>query len=383
MADHDDDGDWDEDLPDDGDPYDDLSDDLDDDLTHGLDDAIGMGEAEPLAFDPPAFEPQPAVYAPSSFRSDGLSSLRDRGPAVDEHGRLVGHVDCRNCGYNLRGQPLDGACSECGAAIEWSAKGDRLCYCDPKWIGSLKSGMTWFIIAIIGSFALGLIGFAIGFAVQMSQSGLAPTQQGNQPGFNQMMQSQQGMNATVAVNIALGLISTALFLIAVIQLTRPEPGKNDESPLSSRQIFRVGWIISAALSITGNVLIFAIPILGTVVGAISGIISIVAFFAMFIYLRKLALRIPDDALASQTRTVMWGIVIGYGVIVVGGVLTALTFAALAGGNPSVVGLMMIGGCVFGIAGLAVLGFGIWGFVLTFFYRSQFAKAEAIAIDSRS
>jgi len=377
MADHDDDAVWDDDLRAEEDPYDNLSDDLDSGLTHDLDDEIGMGAAER-----PAFEPQPAIYAPSSFRSDGLSSRRFAGPAVDEHGRLVGHVSCRNCGYNLRGQPLDGACSECGAAVEWSAKGDRLCYCDPKWIGSLKSGMTWFIASIISALVLVIIYIVFIFAVVLPQITGPPSGPGTQPGLPQMMQSQQGAMAVQAGGTAVGLILTGLFLVAVLLLTRTEPGKIDESPWSSRQIFRIGWIIASAIGITGSVMVYASPLIGTGITYLSQVLSLVAYVAMFVYLRKLALRVPAQSLATQTSILMWGLTICLGVIFVGNlIMLAMSGSMRGSGGPP--GIAILGGCMMGIASLAAIIFGIWGFVLTFFYRGVFAQAERGAIDSRS
>ena len=56
-------------------------------------------------------------------------------------------VDCRGCGYNLRGVAVEGACPECGAAVLDSLRTHALEASDPRWLNRLAIGSRLLAIA--------------------------------------------------------------------------------------------------------------------------------------------------------------------------------------------------------------------------------------------
>ena len=308
------------------------------------------------------------------------------GPAMDGHQRLDTDLSCRGCGYNLRGLGLGQTCPECGMAVDWSAQGDLLQYANVHWLGKLKQGMTWYIVAIFATIGLAIVNGVISMALQ-APTNFQPSssQQSGQPTFNQMMPQSQGSSAQLAVTLVIGMISAAMFVIAVWMLTTPEPGQQEDSPMNARSLFRWGWIIGAALTTAANTIMLANVLVAMGVSLAGMIPSLVAYFAMFVYLRRLALRVPDAGLAGQTRTVMWGIVASYGVMIVAALamLIAMVAAFSSSSGGSGPGAGLAAGALIGIggvclAGLGILVFGIWGLVLTFLYRARFARCEAFA-----
>lgn len=308
------------------------------------------------------------------------------GPRTDAHGRLLDELECRGCGYNLMSQMLTGGCPECGQPVEWSARGDRLGYSDPRWLASLRLGMLWFIFAIVGAIVLAVMDSVISAMIVSagSRSNYSPPRPGQTgpTGFNQYTYAPQTQNTAMAVSIVLGLIASGLFLFAVWQLTAPEPGRADEQGLTARSLFRWGWVASAVFGTAGNVTMLASQNVALVMSGIGAVVWIVVFFTMFVYLRRLALRMPDTGLAGQTRLVMWSLVSCYGVIIVSGI--AMVVVGLSVTSSSTLGgLALAGGCAMCVSGLGLIVFFIWGFVLTFFYYTGFSRALRFAVHARS
>ncbi|GEM_PF-6267281 len=50
---------------------------------------------------------------------------------------------CIVCGYDLRAQPAEGRCPECGAEVERSLHGYWLRYSDQRWVGTMLRGLDW------------------------------------------------------------------------------------------------------------------------------------------------------------------------------------------------------------------------------------------------
>lgn len=335
--------------------------------------------------EPPAGDDPLAGLAAAAQDAGPGHTWQGRGPALDAAGRIDADITCRGCGYNLRGQSLSNTCPECGTSVEWSTRIDRLAYHDPAWLGSLKRGMLWFIIAIFAAFALGFVNFAVSSVLQpagASPFAPQPGQPGGPPNFTQAMQSQMGGTAQLAVGLVIGLISSALYLIGVWQLTTPMPSEAEGNASSSRLIFRWGWVTATALSVTGQAALMVHIWVGMALSTATMIPMAFAFFAMFVYLRGLARRIPNPSLAKQTRTVMWGFVASIAMFPAAFLLMILI--AILGGNSSGVGLVIAivtcGGMCLGVIGLIALG--IWWLVLLFFYYGDFAKAERHALGAR-
>jgi hypothetical protein len=130
-----------------------------------------------------------------------------------------------------------------------------------------------------------------------------------------------------------------------------------------------------------------------VLGSILSLAAIGTHFTFLMYLRRLALRIPNQKLANAARIVMCGFVICMGVLLLAGVLVA----ALAsrnqgggGGGPALgtagsgaTGSGMMGVGVFGFfacfGGAGLIVFQIWYLIMLVRFRSAFREAELAAI----
>lgn len=76
------------------------------------------------------------------------SSGPARGVARSTDGRLDVDLSCVRCGYNLRGLKREGVCGECGTPIDWTLRGGGLRFADPDWLGKLRAGAGWMVLAL-------------------------------------------------------------------------------------------------------------------------------------------------------------------------------------------------------------------------------------------
>ncbi|MFH0983024.1 MAG: hypothetical protein V2A79_16010 [Planctomycetota bacterium] len=112
----------------------------------------------------------------------------------------------------------------------------------------------------------------------------------------------------------------------------------------------------------------------------------VGFLGQFVYFRRFALRIPDERLAQSTRTVMWGFLVSYAVMVLGGAIMGATgfwgtgpgggAGVRPGGLPSPG--MIGGGMALCVAGVAALVFACWTYRLLLKYTKAFEEAAVLA-----
>lgn len=271
--------------------------------------------------------------------------------AIDDNGLVAEDITCRLCGYNLRGLSPQGRCPECGSAVGRSVHGDFLRYSDPAWVKHLSDGAAWLIAAVFLAIGLGVLG--------------------------------QGVDIVLGTRVYARLSSmaaTAVSLFAYWKLTMPDPGNPETEALwNIRQMTRVLAVAglggemsgTAAALVAGSgwvyVACFAVYLALSLAGTVGS-------FLLFVLMRRLALRIPNDRLAGQTRTVMWGVVIGTLAVILG---AGLALAVMAAGASSPGPLI----CVSGVGGLAMLVFSIWWVVLLFWYRRTLKLAAQTALQT--
>ncbi len=83
---------------------------------------------------------------------------------IDRQGRIDADVVCMTCQYNLRTQPQDGHCPECGDPIADSLSSDHAALMPPFWLGQVWRGavclaVAWPLIPLCGfGLLFGLIG---------------------------------------------------------------------------------------------------------------------------------------------------------------------------------------------------------------------------------
>jgi hypothetical protein len=270
-------------------------------------------------------------------------------------------IACVSCGYNLRGLSPDGRCPECGTAIGRSTRGDYLRFCDPGWVETLASGMNWIVAGLILAFVLGL--FAGGVA------GLT-----NKPAY--------GM---------LGLVGSLVTLIGYWKVTTPDPREAEPQGVDVRAVIRYGSALNIVLAVASQI-VTQMSLYWTLLAFPSAVVGLMVTVSIFVYAKRMALRIPDDSLASQTRIVMWGFVI---MSVLGMLFLAATMAlgtafttmiapapgtggaggpGTGGTGASVPGGLILFGTLGCVTAVVSLVFSIWALVLLVRYRRAFIQA---------
>lgn len=206
---------------------------------------------------------------------------------LDPTGRIDDDVSCRKCGYNLRGLLPDGRCPECGTAVGRSLHGDLLRFSDPDWVQKLASGMNWIFASII----IGLIGGVLG-AIFLGV-------------FSSILSSRSFIVLAPSSGLVFGLVA----LVGYWKVTTPDPARlSGESNLSSRKLVRIAQLTNYVVTPVNSLmqhLAWFVPVM--IMSVVSGIIGLVGTVAIFLYGRKLALRIPDEKLARHCKIVMWGL----------------------------------------------------------------------------
>ncbi len=231
---------------------------------------------------------------------------------------------------------------ECGSAIEQSLLGNLLRFADPVWLDRLRLGTTlmiWNIVIIVIA--------SVGAVMMTAMLGLPPL--------------------LLAI---IGLIGSAIGVAAAILVTSQEPAvMQTEDPVTLRRVVRSAAVLSflgdgaqMAAEFTGFATLFAI------VGGILSLAGVVYLFGLLAYFRRLALRVPDEALAKSTRTLMLAIVICTIVSIV-----LLVFIGLLSGMAG--GAMTGIGCV---AGVMMLILFICYIVAIVRYNNRFTEAAKFA-----
>jgi len=276
-------------------------------------------------------------------------------------GRIDVDIACVSCGYNLRGLAPDGRCPECGTAIGRSTRGDYLRFCDPGWVETLASGMNWIVAGLILAFVLGLVaGGAVGLT--------------NRPAY-----------------AMIGIVGSLVALIGYWRVTTPDPREPEPQGVDVRAIIRYGSVLNIVLAVASQI-VTQMSLYWKLLAFPSAVVGLIVTVSIFLYAKRMAVRIPDDNLASQTGTVMWGFVI---MSVLGMLFLAATMAfgpafatmtvpaAGTGGatGPGTggtvvafpVGLILFAslGCVITVVSLV---FGIWALVLIIRYRQGLIQA---------
>ncbi len=222
----------------------------------------------------------------------------------DEAGMIATDVPCIKCGYNLRGLDEGRVCPECGTAVGRSLRGDFLKFCDPDWVGTVASGLNW----VMAGIAIGFVGGLI--TGVLTRQGVAPP----------------------ALFQGFILLLSLVPLIGYWRLTAPDPAATPDQGITARRLVRVTQVLGFGLGfLTNTELLAGQEPAEELVGIVSGVNLVIFFFAVLIYLRRMALRIPNTKLASSCRTIMWGWVI-LALVGIGGAVVAETLGRGGGGG---------------------------------------------------
>jgi MFS family permease len=225
--------------------------------------------------------PPPVVPPIATIAPPGAPAI-----ALDASGRIAVDIVCRKCGYNLRGLLPDGRCPECGTAVGRSLHGDLLRFSDPEWVQKLASGMNWIVASIVIGFLGGVMGVV----------------------FAALFMSFIGSRSFVVFAPLAGLVFGVFALVGYWKVTTPDPARlSEERGLSARKLVRIAQVTNYAVAPVNSLVQHFGWIPALAMSAVSGVIGLAGTFAVFVYGRKLALRIPDEKLARHCKIVMWGL----------------------------------------------------------------------------
>jgi hypothetical protein len=286
------------------------------------------------------------------YRSAPIPNVSE-GAILDGTGTVKSDIPCRKCGYNLRGLNSLGRCPECGTPVGLSVQGDLLRFADPNWLMTLRKGVNFILIGL-------LVTVIVVFVAGLLQRVLPPV---------------------VVQTLALG--ASVLMIIGGWLLTEPDPsGLGEEQYGTARKLIRIALIVGAAnslLSVISSLATFdpAVFIAVAVVSGLAGLVGVAGQVAQLNYLGKLAMRIPDLALAARARFLMWAIGVSYGALLALGLIIAVLVGSggLRGGSFGAVGTL---GCAAVIAVITLLVFGIMYLIMLSRFGKQFEQQAALA-----
>lgn len=174
-------------------------------------------------------------------------------------------VSCVRCGYNLRGRPRDGQCSECGQSAELSLSARYLFNADLDWLRIIYRGVVLRVASIVA--------LIVGLLARDNAA------------FSQSMRV---------------LCFLGLAMLATLLLSRADPAAVEGDPA------RRSRFVARALSLTA-VLAASIPPIFNGSMFPSLFLASVSVAADITYLRHLAERVPDERLAAASQSIGYGV----------------------------------------------------------------------------
>lgn len=272
---------------------------------------------------------------------------------VDATGAISSDVQCRRCGYNLRGLHHEGRCPECGTPVGRSLLGDLLKFSDPAWVKKVANGLNLIVIGAIFGILLGCI---------LGGSSAAT-----------------GANPDPILQIGVQLLAGVVGFIGTWMITSRDPsGLGEDKEVNARKIVRFTLIVglfSIPLGFAHDLIQDRnIVLMIALVGGLLGLVSLVGEWYKFVYYEQLARRIPDELTARRARTVRWGFVICLGSGMVGGAFAAFASAA-APKSPGAIAVVVP---CFAIMAIGLLVFGILAILLILRLRKKLIQEARFA-----
>ena len=234
--------------------------------------------------------------------------------AVDAFGALADEIECRQCGYNLRGLMPMGLCSECGAPVAHSLRVDLLRYANPDWLREVSTGVRIIVWMI-------LIGILGGIATIVAPE----------------------------LSIIIGLTMTAVGVYGSWLLTEQEPGGAGQARISrSRRLIRIAILLAVAGQLLSLPFEFGlVPELLVLPASITVVLlslfSLVGEYFKFVLYEHLAARIPEPFLARRAKFLSVAFPITLAIIICYSL--ALPYMLVNRTQDQIEKIMMIIGCV--------------------------------------
>ncbi len=229
-------------------------------------------------------------------------------------------LPCSRCGYSLRGLAVDGRCPECAWPVEASLRGGLLRYAGPEYLSSLATGAFIIVVTNIAAVVFGVLAFVLVIVFAATFAVVPPAT----PGTAAPAAGVPAFGWIESVGTIGGALITIASLVGYWLFTIPDPATNQtEQPRAARRVVRAAVIATIftqvgliATMVLGPQLVPVNPA-NPMAGAIglqlaSGALNVagllagaVLFFAMMLYVRWLAQRIPDGEMVARTRLYMW------------------------------------------------------------------------------
>lgn len=221
---------------------------------------------------------------------------------------------CISCGYSLRGLAVEGNCPECGTPVADSLRGTLLRHASPAYLAKVRMGIDLVLLGMLLTLLMTLV--AVGAAIWMIALAAARGGQGGGMAAAPFGAVDRAMQ--LLLNFG-GFAVACISLVGYLKLTTPDPQfAAVDQPLTARKFVRAMVIVQIATAtvevVLGAVAMGIPPTSGamagmTIAGGVSGVLQTLAwaaqFFAIMLYFRWLARRVPDAAMERQTRVYMW------------------------------------------------------------------------------
>lgn len=212
-------------------------------------------------------------------------------------------LPCANCGYNLRTQAKKGRCPECNLSISISLEGSLLIGAPREWLRIVR-------------FAVSLLAASTIITVAWHGLSLWPGTQ---------LQSQQNITR---------LLQLVILCAGTWCLTWPRNSAISSEPRTSlRRITRFLACVCLVVGIAFQIFARGWPTF-FVMFLLSSAAYVVYDFVRFRYLWRLALRMPDQSLASETSIIMWGLIATTVLHMTGIVILSAIMRDARGGPPT-------------------------------------------------
>ncbi|MCH8806972.1 MAG: hypothetical protein IH986_12895 [Planctomycetes bacterium] len=237
---------------------------------------------------------------------------------LDADGRIANDLACITCGYNLRLQPATGTCPECGNRVAPSTRGFYLRFGPPQWVARLSRGVLLVAIALVG---LVFVELATVFSSLLLAAG--------PPG-----------SAYTAVVIGFLLMIAGLAILGIVGVffttSRDPVSRETPKRISARAIARLSAWLAPSLGVCAFLSVGAASILTagrSPFQVLYGFFTISCVFVCIIVfplsftrrLGELMRRIPRSGLARYARIQFWLYASTSTLVFVGYVLGTLMF----------------------------------------------------------
>lgn len=265
------------------------------------------------------------------FPNDGGLPSYESAPVMPA-GFIQTDVVCAACRYNLRGQPREGRCPECGAPVMEAFRFGQLTFCDGNWLRHVRSGLVIGFWAILGAIVLTCIATSAILAM----------------GFNPHSPQPLSPNQQVFVQVSGAVVWIPMMILGTIvihRLTTPEPSVTEPGPFVRRGAARAAILLTRILIgvfVVNMTVNFLWPpddptmIYSSQFGVIYSIASMIAwyglsfaiFILLFVHLRTIARRDMSPGLGRLFTFVIWGSSVNLLLIIASIALSILAMQAL-------------------------------------------------------